>query len=398
MSKIIPPLTDTGIKALKPKDKDYKKSDGKNLFIIVKTNGKKVFAFEYKSPSTNKIRRISLGLYPDVTLAKAREKRLELVRKVLDGIDPLEEKKQDKNKFKDIALAWIEIKRNSINESSYKKQIMLYDKYLCPYLGDKGIDNISVTDIINTLKIIENAGSYITIKRVFSLLNQIYKYAVSCSLTKHNIIADINYKYTFKLHKTVHYPTITDTKDIKKLLISVDKYSGSMKTRIALKLAIHTAMRSFNIRSCRWCELDLENKIWSIPANKMKMKEDFKLPLSNQVIQLLKENRDFLGTDFLFQSNHTKAIYMGVGTLNVALRNIGFAKDELVSHGFRAMFSTAAHERVDEHNCSSDIIERCLAHKDSNKVRAAYNRASNLKQMRILMQWWSDYLDSIISS
>lgn len=397
MPKISTPLSDTAIKNLKPKDKLYKKSDGKNLFIFVAPNGRKYFAFEFKSPATNKIRRLTLGDYPDLSLSRAREKRRELMAEILNGNDPIITKNAHKNTLNEVAFKWLEIKSATISPNYYNKQILIYNKHISPFLGGFAVNEIKAVQIIETLKKIEKSGNYETIKRVYALLNQIYKYALTYEFTAHNIIADINYKYAFKTPKARHYPTLTSQSEIKNLLVAINEYNGSLKTKIALKLAIYTAMRPFNIRHATWGEFDLNAKIWHVKAEKIKTKESFSLPLSDSVVAMIKEYKELIrnNSDYLFCSELSKDKPMSENTLNTALRRLGYSKDELVSHGFRAMFSTMANEKRELHAQGVDIIERCLAHKDTNKIRAAYNRATNLNQMRKLMQWWSDFLDSL---
>ncbi|MBE2985313.1 integrase arm-type DNA-binding domain-containing protein [Campylobacter sp. RM9344] len=396
MPKINAPLTDTAIKALKPKDKIYKKSDGQNLFLIVKPTGKKLFAFEYKSPLTNKIRRIALGNYPELSLAEARNKRFELIRQIKDGNDPLIVKKQTQSTLEQIALKWLEVKSEAITPEYHKRQILLLNKHIVPYLGNRLIHTISAVEIIDVLKIIEKSGRIETIKRIFILFNQIFRYALSYQLITHNVVADINFKYTFKTKKTRNFPTLTSPNDIKGLMLSIDGYQGDIKTKTALKLGVLTAVRPFNIRSAEWSEFDLSNKLWVISSDKMKMKEQFKLPLSRQAADLLREYKKFCGNSrYLFPSLRSGERAMSENTLNAALRRLGYTKDELVAHGFRAMFSSAANEMREVHKMPSDIIEKCLAHKGTDKIRQAYNRAENLNDMRTLMQWWADYLDSL---
>ena len=398
MPKINPPLTDTAIRALKPKDKVYKKSDGQNLFIFIEPGGRKFFALEYKSPLTLKTRRMALGNYPDLSLSAAREKRRELAAQILDGIDPLVNKKSSKTTLNDIAAKWLDIKSANITPNYLKKQNLIFNKHVAPYLGDRPLDYIKAVEIIDILKIIEKAGNLETIKRVFILLNQIFRYAVTYEIIAHNVMADINFKYAFKTAKPKNFPTITDENEIRTLLASVDGYNGDIKTKVALKLVIYTAVRPFNVRAAQWDELDLSAKIWTIKADKMKMKEAFRLPLADQVVNLLKDYTKICGSTegFLFPSTLSKSRPMSENTLNTALRRMGYSKDEIVSHGFRAMFSTMANEKRNEHGCHADIIERCLAHKDKDKVREAYNRAQNLADMKTLMQWWADYLDELV--
>ena len=180
--------------------------------------------------------------------------------------------------------------------------------------------------------------------------------------------------------------------EIKALLLAIDEYSGDHKTKVALKLGIYIAARSFNIRAAQWSEFDFEKEIWSIDISKMKHeREYFKLPMSRQVKELLKEYRKFCtDKDYLFYSPVSKTKFMSENTLNVALRRMGYTKDEIVFHGFRSSFSTICNENLHIHGYSEAIIEKCLAHKDTNSVCAAYNRAANLSHMRGLMQWWAD--------
>ena len=397
MPKINPPLTDTAIKALKPKDKIYKKSDGQNLFIFIEPGGRKFFALEYKSPLTQKMRRMALGNYPDLSLLAAREKRRELAAQILDGVDPLVSKRSEKSTLNEIAAKWLDIKSANISPGYLKKQNLIFNKHVAPYLGDRPLEGIKAAEIIDVLKIIEKAGNLETIKRVFILLNQIFRYAVTYEITSHNIVADINFKYAFKTAKPKNFPTITDENEMRALLAAVDGYSGDIKTKVALKLAIYTAVRPFNVRAAQWDEFDLSAKIWTIKADKMKMKEAFRLPLADAVVKLPKDYVKICGSadGYLFPSALAKSRPMSENTLNTALRRMGYGKDEIVSHGFRAMFSTIANEKRSEHGLHADIIERCLAHKDKDKVREAYNRAENLADMRRLMQWWAEFLDGL---
>lgn len=391
MPKISKPLTDKEIKALKPLVKIYRKSDGRNLFIKVSPLNKKFFELEYKSPATFKMRRLSLGEYPLLTLAKAREKANDLRKDIKNGIDPLEIKPKDKFIFRDIALEFLEIKQTT-NLQREKRRLEIY---IFPYIGNMDIRDIKATDIINTLKNIEKMGKLETLSRVFMLLNQIYKSAAHIT---HNVIADINYRYTFKKQKTQNYPTITDPKEIKTLLLNIKGYKGSVQTKYALLLSIYTAMRPANIRNASWEEFEIDglDGLWIISASKMKMKRDFILPLSRQVVALLKEYRSMVNNfSFVFSNPLYKDRGMSENTVNTALRRLGYNKNEIVAHGFRAMFSTQAHEHTSEHKQSSLVIEKCLAHTDTNKIRAAYNRAENLNEMRVLMQWWADFLDSL---
>lgn len=399
MPKINPPLTDTAIKNLKPKDKIYKKSDGQNLFIFIEPGGRKFFALEYKSPLTLKMRRMALGNYPLLTLAKARELRMELLRQINDGVDPLNAKSSDTSRnFERLAMEWIDKKSEIIKEWTAQNQTRNAQKYLFPYLGKRDISGITAAEIIEVLRKVESGGSLSVLKKLFQFCGQLWRYAVVSGKASHNIIADIDFKYTFKTKKQQNYPALTDDNDLRALVLAIDEYGGEYKTKVALKLGLYTAARSFNIRAAQWSEFDFDKEIWSIEAGKMKQDEVFKLPMSRQVKALLLEYRKFAGrSDYLFFNHFSKTKYMSENTLNVALRRMGYTKDEIVYHGFRSSFSTVCNENTHIHGYSEAIIEKCLAHKDANSVRAAYNRAANLSHMKGLMQWWADYLDGLIA-
>ena len=225
------------------------------------------------------------------------------------------------------------------------------------------------------------------------LLNKIYKYAVTLEYVPHNIIADIEQRNILGKREKNHYPTFTKKEDIKGLLLSIDEYSGDYTTKMALKMLPYVFVRSFNIRHCEWSEIDFENKEWIIPASKMKTKSEFILPLSNYVIELLTEVKKFTSdSKYVFASLKDKNRPMSDNTLISALRRMGYTKEEFVPHSFRAMFSTIAYENSnskDGHNFTGEVIEALLAHKETNKVKEAYNRSSYKDAMRGLIEWYA---------
>ncbi len=229
------------------------------------------------------------------------------------------------------------------------------------------------------------------------LLNKIYKYAVTLEYVPHNIIADIEQRNILGKREKNHYPTFTKKEDIKGLLLSIDEYSGDYTTKMALKILPFVFVRSFDIRHCEWNEINFETKEWIIPASKMKTKSEFILPLSNYVIELLEKVKKFTSdSKYVFPSFKDKNRPMSDNTLISALRRMGYTKEEFVPHSFRAMFSTIAYENMNEHQCSGEVIEALLAHKETNKVKEAYNRANYKTGMRNLINWYSNYLISIL--
>lgn len=270
------------------------------------------------------------------------------------------------------------------------------ENYIYPFIKNESIEDIKRQDIILILQDLKNKGLFETSNRVHMLLNKIYKYAVVLEYVPHNIIADIDKTTILGKIEKKHYPTFTKEKDIKTLLLSIDEYQGDYSTKMALKILPYVFVRSFNIRHMEWKEIDFEAKEWIIPPHKMKTKIEFVLPLSNHVIELLKEMQLFSGNGkYVFPSFRQKDKPLSDNTLISALRRMGYTKDEFVPHSFRSMFSTIAYENMSEHGYSSEVIEALLAHKEKNKIKDAYNRASYKDSMKNLVYWYSDFINNL---
>lgn len=407
MPKIVTPLNDKLLKSLKPKEKAYTKSDGKNLRILIKTNGSKLWEFEYISPKLKKRRKTSFGTYPTVSLKNARKKRDEWNEKIIQNIDPIEEKRKEleeknfrENKkndtFEKIARAWHENYKDQVSENYHMKLERILEIHVFKSIGHIPISNITRIDIINILKKLKNDDKYETADRIYMILRKIFMYAVTLEKTPHNIVLDVDKKVILGKKKEKHYPTFTKNEDIKALLLSIDNYQGDISTFYALKILPYLFVRSFNIRNWEWKEINFETKEWVIPSNKMKTKKEFILPLPIQAINILKEMKEFsYQSKYVFPSPRENARGLSDNTLISALRRMGYRKEEFVPHSFRSIFSTIAHENIEEHGFNSDIIESLLAHIEQNKVKAAYNRATYSKQKRKLIQWYADWLDNL---
>ena len=408
MPRPIVPLTNTKIQTVKSKEKDYKLFDGGGLFLLVSKTGGKRWRLKYRF--NNKENTLSLGLYPTVTLKEARDLREKNKKLLSQGIDPSEQKKQSKmslssteqeqkNTFYNISQEWHSNYASEVSENYHGKLARALVNYVYPFVKDQPIQSITRLDIIEILKDLKKRDLQETAKRVYMLLNKIYKYAVTLEYTPHNIIADIEQKVILGKRDKKHYPTFTKEKDIKALLLSIDEYSGDYTTKMALKVLPYLFVRSFNIRHCEWSEIDFEKEEWVIPKEKMKTKVEFTLPLAPQVISILKEVYRFSGQDkYVFPSLRGKDNPMSDNTLVSAIRRMGFTKEEFVPHSFRSMFSTIAYENMnieDGHNFSGEVIEALLAHKESNQVKAAYNRANYKESMKGLINWYALKLDKI---
>lgn len=405
MARTIVPLTNTKIKTAKPKEKDYKLFDGGGLFLIIAKSGGKRWRFKYRFNDKEKV--LSLGTYPTLSLKDARELREKYKNLIAKDIDPNEQKKQKKeeakiieekkeNTFYKISQEWHKNYKSEVSENYHIKLERAMELYMYPYIKNKPIEDITRLDLIEILKDLKEKDLQETAKRVFMIINKIYKYAVTLEYTPHNIVADIEQKTILGKREKRHYPTFTKEKDIKGLLLAIDDYSGDYTTKMALKMLPYVFVRSFNIRHCEWSEIDFKTKEWIIPAEKMKTKIEFILPLPPQVIEILEEVKQYTGNGkYVFPSFRAKDKPMSDNTLISALRRMGYTKEEFVPHSFRAMFSTITYENMEEHGYSGEVIEALLSHKESNKVKEAYNRASYKKSMRGLIIWYAKYLDSV---
>jgi len=408
MARRVLPLKDTQIKAAKSKEKDYKLFDGGGLYLLVTKGGGKLWYLKYRI--NGKEKKIALGAYPVISIRDARAKREELKKMIAQGVDPSEERKAKKeqlqkaevkkeNTFYTISQKWWENYRDQVSESYHTRLGRALENYIYPTLKDKPIDEVTRLEVIAILEDLKKRELHETARRTTMLLNKVFKYAVTHEYAPHNIIADIETKDILGKKIKRHYPTLTKEADIKGLLLAIDDYSGDYFTKMALKILPFVFVRSYNIRHMEWAEIDFNAKAWIIPPEKMKTKEEFTLPLPHQVITLLEEIREnSTSTKYVFPSFRSDGKPLSDNTLISALRRMGYSKDEFVPHSFRAMFSTIAYEWANKkggHGFTGEVIEACLAHKEPNKIKEAYNRSDYKEPMRELMQWYADYLEGV---
>jgi len=262
-----------------------------------------------------------------------------------------------------------------------------------PYIGNKDINNVTSKDIINILKKMMERNVKNSTQKVYQQIGKTFKYAVAHSLADRNPCSDFDISEIVGRSNEQHYPTITDDKGIKNLLISIKEYGGELSTRYALEMLAYTFVRPTNVRLSLWDEINIKSKQWVIPAKKMKTKDEFIIPLSNTLINLLHDIKLYAGdSKYLFPSTKSKSTPLSDGALLGAVRRMGYTKEEFTPHGFRAMFSTIAHEKSP---FKYEVIETQLAHSVGNSVSQAYNRAKYLDERVELMQWWSNYLDEV---
>jgi len=421
MARITEPLNDTKIRAAKPRAKEYKLFDGGGLYLSITPKAYKWWRIKYFFNS--KENRLSLGTYPTVSLKAARKKRDEIKELISQGIDPSQKRKDDKakakaieaqkaNTFYNISQKWLTSYQANVSENYHKKLSKALDNHLYAThelkgtqlsIKDKPIDKVTRKDIIFILEALKERGIHETAKRTAVTLQQIFKYAVTHEYIPHNIILDIDKKVVLGTRKQNNYPTITDPKEIKSLLIAIDNYSGDYSTQKALQILPYLFVRNSNLRLMEWQELDLQKCEWTIPKEKMKTKETFILPLPHQVVTILKEIKENqMSSKYVFVSSIHKDRPITDNTLILALRRLGYTKEQLVPHSFRSMFSTIAYTYANNpqkgHGYTSEVIEALLAHKEPNKVKSAYNRATYVEAMRGLIQWYGNYLDEVKQS
>ena len=390
-------LNHAKIKNCKPKDKDYKLYDEKGLFLLVKKSGALYWRFKYRYDGKEKT--LALGVYPEVPLKSAREKR-DAARKLLsDGVDPAKKRKEkkqeekekekaDANTFKDIAMQWFEEKQPTIREATYKRRLRRFENYVFPKIGDKGIKNINSPDIYEIIKPLIDLRKLETAGRLRAEISAIFDYAIVHGVTDYNPSQAVARQIPKKV--VTHRAALINPSEVRDLLIAIDGYRGSYQVERALKISPYLFQRPGEIRQMRWQDIFFETKEWRYLVTKTGINHI--VPLSTQVIAILEEMKEFSGkSEYVFPSINSNDKPISDGTINRALRKLGYSGEVMTAHGFRGTASTMLHEQ----GWNSDAIERQLAHMPGDDVKAAYNRAEHLDERRKMMQSWADYLDGL---
>ncbi|GHV49915.1 integrase [Deltaproteobacteria bacterium] len=386
------PLTDTAIRAVKPSDKQQKLFDERGLFLLVAPTGSKIWRFKYRFQGKEKL--ISFGHYPDVSLKDAREKATE-ARKILgSGNDPSAERKAAKlqlaNTFELVAREWHEKQAAAWSAHYAMRMLSNMEKNIFPHIGARPVADIKPSELLPVMRAMEARNAVTIAHTMRAACSGIFRYAVITGRAERDPAADIRGAIT--PHVTKNRAAITDPVEVGKLLLAIDKYRGTFVVRNSLRLMNLTFCRANEIRLAEWTEFDFEDKLWRIPAEKMKMSRDHLVPLSKQALAVLEEMRPFSGDgQYVFPGRKRGNTLLSINTFTDAIRYMGFTPDIMCAHGFRAMASTL----LNEQGYPPDVIERQLAHVPGNKVRGAYNRAEYLPERRKMMDDWSVYLDSL---
>jgi integrase len=387
-------LNDTRVRTAKPADRPIKLSDSGGLYLLIKPNGSKLWRLAYRFAGKQKS--LAFGVYPEVTLKHAREKRDEAKRLLADNVDPSMQHRLEKLKaastFRAVAEeVLVKLEREGRADVTLAKKRWLLD-FAYPAIGERPIADITALEVLAVLRKVEARGRYETARRLRSTCGIVFRYAIATSRAERDPSLDLRGALTTP--KVVHRAAVVDPVEIGALLRAIDNYDGLPLTKLALKLAPLVFVRPGELRKAEWTEFDLERAEWRIPAAKMKMRRPHRVPLSKQALAIVRDLQPFRRDGrWLFPSVPSISRPMSENTLNGALRRLGYSKEQMTAHGFKGMAST----RLNEMCCwNPDAIERQLAHQESDDVRRAYMHAAEYWPERIrMMQAWADYLDEL---
>ena len=387
-------LSDAKARNAKPKTKPYKIADGEGLFLFVMPSGSKYWRLKYFFAGKEKM--LALGVYPEITLADARERRAQARKALAAGNNPGEAKKEAKrvatlksaNAFEVVAREWFEKRKHEWASSSADTMLARLEQHILPKLGQRPIADITAPEVLAVLRGVEEKGTLETARRVMQMCGQIFSYAIATGRAERNPVPDL--RGALKTPVAKHH-SFLQAGDLPLYLEKLESYDGHPQTKLALRLLLLTFVRTNELRGAQWAEIDWDKAEWRIPAERMKMKELHIVPLSRQATATLRELQKLTGNgDYLFPNQHNPSTFMSENTMLYALYRMGY-HSRATGHGFRSTASTI----LNEHGFRADVIERQLAHAERNKVRAAYNHAQYLPERRKMMQWWADYLDRV---
>ena len=394
-------LTDTQIRNAKPKAKSYKLADGGGMYLLVKPDGARYWRMDYRF--SGKRRTLALGVYPAVTLSSARIHRETARASLAQHIDPSTIKKAAKraaklsgeNTFERLARECLAKQRNRLAPRYFNLLLARLEADVFPQIGPRPVSEVDAPELLEVLRKVEKRGAIETARRLRQICGQVFRYAIATGVAQHDPSAALRGALGSPGRPRGHKAMPLD--EVTTFLKTLGGYDGDVRTRLALHLMILTFARTTELRAARWLEfenLEGNNALWRIPADRMKMKLEHTVPLAPQVVILLNELRSLPGSEaspFLFPSPSREGC-LSNNTMLYALYRMGYHGRATV-HGFRAMASTALNER----GFRPDVIERQLAHQEQNAIRAAYNRAQYLTERRTMMNYWADLLDAMAS-
>ena len=396
-------LTANGIKAAKPQEKAYKLFDGGGLYLLVSPKGGKSWRLKYRYHRKEQL--LTLGLYPDVSLADARGKAVDARRELANGVDPGERKRQERQEqqaevieqkrrgttFRVVAEDWFKERLGDKSKTHQDRTRNLLDRYLYKSIGDRPIDELGAPELKAALRIIEGHGYIDSAHKARSAVTQIFRHAVQGDLIEPDRDPSPYLKGILKPIQKRHLAAITDPNELARLMQDLYRYEGSPIVCAAVKLSAYIPSRPGEIRAMLWEDLDLEAALWEIPGAKMKTGHPHIVPLPRQVVETLQAIHPYTGSgQHVFPSSRGDSRSMSENAVRLVLRALGYDKDTMSAHGFRATFRTVADEIL---GYPADWIEHQLAHAVRDANGRAYNRTKYLDQRRAMLQAWADYLD-----
>ncbi|WP_449547572.1 tyrosine-type recombinase/integrase [Lelliottia amnigena] len=385
------PLNDMQIRRAKPEAKAYTLGDGQGLSLLIEPNGSKSWRFRYRFAGKPKM--ISLGVYPTITLADARSRRDDARKLVAEGKNPSEVRKEQKialqteseSAFEKIATEWHQMKSAKWSVG-YASDIMeAFQNDIFPYVGTRPVGEIKLLELLNVLRKIEKRGALEKMRKVRQRSSEVFRYAIATGRAEFNPAADLS--SALDVHQSNHFPFLK-ADEIPDFLRALNCYTGSRLVLIATKLLMITGVRTIELRAALWAEFDLDNAIWEIPAERMKMRRSHLVPLSTQALDLLNELKVMTGSyRCVFPGRNDPNKPMSEASINQLIKRIGYG-GKVTGHGFRHNLSTILHEE----GYSTAWVEMQLAHTDKNKIRGTYNHAQYLEDRRNMMQWYANQL------
>lgn len=397
MPKRILPLTDLQVRNVKPKEKDFKLSDGFGLHLLVTTTGGKLWRFQYRYADKQKL--LAIGAYPSISLAEARQARDDARKLLATGVDPNESRKaariansvEAKNTFEAITREWHTKNYSSWVPKHGDQVLRRLELDIFPAIGQRPIAELKAAEVLKALQPIEAREAIETAHRVKQSIGQVFRYAVATSRAERDPTGDL--RGALAKVKADHHAAITEPAKVAELLRAIDGYDGSFIVKCALRLSPLVFVRPGELRQAEWSEIDFVSSLWSIPADKMKMKQPHLVPLATQSLDILREIQALTGNGkYLFHCHRSTARAMSNNAINAALRRMGYGTDEMTGHGFRAMARTILDEVL---QIRPDFIEHQLAHAVRDPNGRAYNRTAHLNERKKMMQQWADYLDGL---
>ncbi len=396
-------LTDIEIRKAQPRDGAYKLYDAQGLFLLVTTSGTKLWRWKYHFDGKEKL--MAFGSYPEMSLAEARDRKVEARKMLRDlGKDPMQVKQavreaeaeaakvRIEGAFGNVAALWLDHWREGVTErhAAYTKRRLTAD--VLPALGDRPIKQITAPEIVKMVKAVEERGAREIAKRVLETTSQIFQYAIAHGHATRNPAADVKPRSILKPRKKENYARV-DAKELPVLLRTIEAYGGKNLTRLAMKLLAMTFVRTSELIEAKWSEFDLDGERWDIPAERMKAGKPHIVPLSRQAVETLRTLHDLTGSgEYVFPGENDRKKPMSNNTILMALKRMGYG-GQMTGHGFRGLASTI----LNEQGYNYDHIEVQLAHTPRNAVAAAYNHALYLEPRATMMQSWADFLEQTLS-